>query len=72
MSTDDELRDRRSAEVIHKLYFGLMTEDQAVAALNGCGVASADPERLAAALEVYDLFTHHLGAVMDPAHVTPD
>lgn len=69
MTATDELTDRRTAEVVHKYYFGLMTETQAVAALRACGVGDVHPDRLHAAVEVYTDFTRALDRIMgtDPA-----
>ena len=64
----DELRDRRTAEVVHKHYHDLMTQEDALKALAACG-APADPDRLHTAA-AYDGFTHHLAAIFDPAMVT--
>lgn len=65
----DELRDHRTAEVVHKLYHDLLTQEDALKALAAVGVP-ADPDRLHAAVEAYDGFTHQLAAIFDPAMVT--
>ena len=65
----DELRDRRTAEVVHKFYYDLLCQDDALNALAASGVP-ADPDRLHAAVEAYDGLTHSLTAIFDPAMVT--
>ena len=64
----NELRDRQAAEAVHKHYWDLLSEADALTALVACGVL-ADPERLHAALKAYDGFTHALGATLDPTTV---
>ena len=65
----DHLKDRRTAEVVHKRYHDLMTQEDALKALAACG-APADADRLDAAVEAYDEFTCSLAAILQPAMAT--